>query len=547
MGPTVGLTLMRQVNALHYESPPNLRWTTRNYSEALPGVPTPLSWSFWQEATERGAWYAFGATGLFSRREISTMRAEGTMPSALFFGRYAGNLDLLSQAVARTPGQDPAAFERDFFGVVDPAAAARKSRRRAVFAIVGGLRTVRRTRTLVEERYPRARTDWANLVARLPDAGLDEARAALRHAREGFASVMEVHGFTSQLAQRSYHQLARVCASLGEPGSEMTLSSGDGHLEEVGLAQDLWACAHGDLDIAVFLDRHGYHGPSEGELSSHSWREQPEPVLALLDTYRSGELDNPSEILRRRRDQRCQLMADLGRRTNPLTKRRLVHLAARTAELMAARERGKASFLMMLDLGRAAARRIGAIWATDGVLESPDDVFYLTFDEVLQPPRTDLVDLVRERRELRSDYETTDVPPYWHGNPERLPLAVSDRPSSRLEGLGVSAGVAVGTARVITDPARVESPVGPDEILVARTTDPSWVTLFASAGGMVVDIGGAMSHAAIVARELGVPCVINTEVGTSVIPDGALVRLDGQTGVVEIVAHENDLDQGDST
>jgi pyruvate,water dikinase len=87
---------------------------------------------------------------------------------------------------------------------------------------------------------------------------------------------------------------------------------------------------------------------------------------------------------------------------------------------------------------------------------------------------------------------------------------------------------------VILDPAACDEPLDHDEILVARTTDPAWVSLFMTAAGLVIDIGGPLSHAAIIARSLGIPCVINTDDGTQRIPDGALLTIDGSDGTVEI-------------
>jgi pyruvate,water dikinase len=303
----------------------------------------------------------------------------------------------------------------------------------------------------------------------------------------------------------------------------------------------MWATAQGRTTLESFLAVHGYHGPGEGELSSYSWRERPEPLLANMQGYASSNFVSPADINHRQADERAQRTERLVRGLNGLKRRSVLKLINKTAGLMADRERGKASFLMMIDLGRAAGRRIGQLLTESGRIENPDDLFYLTFEEAMALPQGDLRSLVAQRRALRADYESTDIPAYWEGNPERLPITTNEPATvsatgSNIEGLGVSPGVIEGRARVITDPATAADPVGPDEILVAHATDPSWVTLFMCAGGMVVDMGGAMSHAAIVARELGVPCVINTGNGTSLIPDGATIRIDGTTGTVEILA-----------
>ena len=103
-----------------------------------------------------------------------------------------------------------------------------------------------------------------------------------------------------------------------------------------------------------------------------------------------------------------------------------------------------------------------------------------------------------------------------------------------MTGVAASPGVVTGRARVVVDPATTELDEG--DILVCETTDPSWVTLFLVAGAVVTDYGGLLSHGPIVARELGIPCVCGTEVGSRRIRDGQLIRVDGGAGTVEIIA-----------
>ena len=165
----------------------------------------------------------------------------------------------------------------------------------------------------------------------------------------------------------------------------------------------------------------------------------------------------------------------------------------------------------------------------------PDDVFHLVADEFVTGRAPDLRARVAYRKELAAGYETFDLPVLFVGDPSPMPL--TDAASSEvvaIEGLGVSPGVVEGVARVIVDPA-ASDPLEPGEILVCSATDPSWVGHFLVAAALVIDVGGPMSHGAIVARELGVPCVINTVVGTSSIRTGDTVRIDGGAGTVEIV------------
>jgi pyruvate,water dikinase len=200
----------------------------------------------------------------------------------------------------------------------------------------------------------------------------------------------------------------------------------------------------------------------------------------------------------------------------------------------------KVGFMQAFDALRALSRRAGVLLAENGTFDGPDDVFYVTRDELLTGVPRDIRDIIPLRREKRAEYLQYRLPEVWTGEP--IPTVVGDGSSSsdrptRLSGLGVSSGVVEGVARVIDDPSFAE--VEPDEILVSSTTDPSWASIMFISSALVVDIGGAMSHAAVVARELGIPCVVATGNGTELIRSGDRVRVDGHTGTVEILDRAN--------
>jgi pyruvate,water dikinase len=198
--------------------------------------------------------------------------------------------------------------------------------------------------------------------------------------------------------------------------------------------------------------------------------------------------------------------------------------------------------LQSLDVARAAARAIGRDLASSGGLAEADDIFHLTLAEALNPP-ADAQQIVAVRRVQREAHARARVPELWRGDVDQAtPLA--DLPSARIpavpdaepvviSGVGVSAGVAEGIARVVGDPSFAD--VEPDEVLVAPTTDPSWSSIMFISAALVVDIGGPLSHAAVVARELGIPCVVNTRSGTRELRTGDRVRVDGGSGRIEIL------------
>jgi pyruvate,water dikinase len=209
--------------------------------------------------------------------------------------------------------------------------------------------------------------------------------------------------------------------------------------------------------------------------------------------------------------------------------------------LIPMRELGKAAFLQALDASRCAARVLGARLAEAGYLAEAEDVFFLTYDELIAGVDSPVHELVAARREDHRRYGESTLPPAWTGNPvpERTEPAAEDPGTAprgdvitAIEGIPICGDTVTGVARVVTDPR--DADLEPGEILVCRTTDPSWTPLFLVASALVIDTGGAMSHGAIVARELGITCVVNTGSGTRDIPDGATVTVDGRTGRVTL-------------
>ncbi len=148
--------------------------------------------------------------------------------------------------------------------------------------------------------------------------------------------------------------------------------------------------------------------------------------------------------------------------------------------------------------------------------------------------------LIDERRARRAFLQAR-TPPFWFEHrqppPESWPLrdaaAVPDGSRRVLTGMGVCPGIASGRARVVIDPADPRE-LGADDVLIAPITDPAWTPLFLAVAGVVVDVGAQQSHAAIVARELGIPAVVSVTDASRTIPDGALVTVNGTTGEVTV-------------
>jgi pyruvate,water dikinase len=171
------------------------------------------------------------------------------------------------------------------------------------------------------------------------------------------------------------------------------------------------------------------------------------------------------------------------------------------------------------------------------VLREKEDIFYLTFAELHNVVRTNHVDdqLISGRKDAFRSYQALTPPRVLTSDGEAITGAYrrDDVPAGALIGLPVSAGTVEGRARVILDMARAD--LEPGDILVTAYTDPSWTPLFVAIAGLVTEVGGLMTHGAVIAREYGLPAVVGVVDATRLIPDGQRIRVHGTGGYVEIL------------
>ena len=171
------------------------------------------------------------------------------------------------------------------------------------------------------------------------------------------------------------------------------------------------------------------------------------------------------------------------------------------------------------------------------VLREREDIFYLTFAELHDVVRTDQVDdqLIRQRKDAFRSYQALTPPRVLTSDGEVVTGTYrrADVPADALTGLPVSAGTVEGRARVILDMAEADLEAG--DILVTAYTDPSWTPAFVAIKGLVTEVGGLMTHGAVIAREYGLPAVVGVVDATRLIPDGQRIRVHGTDGYVEIL------------
>jgi phosphohistidine swiveling domain-containing protein len=300
-------------------------------------------------------------------------------------------------------------------------------------------------------------------------------------------------------------------------------------------------------EVRAFLDEHGHLGQSFDDLPLASWGEEPALLLAEI----AKRLDSPPENAEARRSRLAHEADELAEGVRARLADRLDELEQFDRILQAARRIGPITEIHNYWIDRKAqaqvrrlALRAGARLVRDGVLDRSEDLFYLDRAEVaellLDP--ADRRALVSERRDAHERWRRF-VPPHVVGKAPDPPSGPADRfDGARIEstdadvlrGTGASAGQARGTARIILSSAEFDR-VQRGDIIVCPSSNPSWVPVFTIAAGLVTNTGGVLSHAAVVAREFGLPAVVGAAGATTRISNGQQLEIDGTAGTVRIL------------
>jgi len=363
----------------------------------------------------------------------------------------------------------------------------------------------------------------------------------------------------------------RLLGSDAQPGDLSTVLRGLPHNVTTEMDLDLWSVAtaiRADEDAAAavrggssaelaeryrtgtlprvlqnrlrgFLDRYGHRAVAEIDVGVPRWAEDPTHVLGVLGNYlRLDDLDRaPDALFARGAAQAESMVAALterARRRGRL-RGRVVGLALdRARQLAGVRELPKFDIVVVLAQTRHVLLSIGEELAAEGLLARADDVFFIDLSEVAAAlDGRDLRDVVAGRRAgYDREMSRRHVPRVLlsDGTEPEARSGITPAADGALVGTAASAGTATAPARVVLDPASAY--LAPGEILVAPSTDPGWTPLFLTAGGLVMEMGGANSHGAVVAREYGIPAVVGVPAATSRITTGQQLTVDGTHGLV---------------
>ncbi|GAA4030234.1 rifamycin-inactivating phosphotransferase [Streptomyces plumbiresistens] len=318
-------------------------------------------------------------------------------------------------------------------------------------------------------------------------------------------------------------------------------------VEEEGFLGELAKLAGGTEArdaIETYLDRYGMRCVGEIDITRPRWRERPTTLVpVILDNVRNFEpgaaqrrFEQGRQEARKKEQEvlsRLRALPD-GEHKADETKR----MIDRVRTFIGYRECPKYAIVSRYFVYKQALLEEAERLVQANVLPEKEDIFYLTFQELHDVVRSNQVDdqLIQQRKDAFRAYHALTPPRVLTSDGEAVTGAYrrDDVPAGALIGLPVSAGTIEGRARVILDMAEAELEAG--DILVTTSTDPSWSPLFVGIAGLVTEVGGLMTHGAVIAREYGLPAVVGVEHASRLIRDGQRIRVHGTEGYVEILS-----------
>ncbi|MFN0025770.1 MAG: PEP-utilizing enzyme [Acidimicrobiales bacterium] len=565
-------------------------YTRANIGEVFPDPVVPFTYSFGFKSehglggAEMGFRDAFLRIGAFEEHEFPP-------DEPLFLGVTGGYGYLNATAMRvfghRAPGMSAADIDASFFGAAPgvPDFVVKDSFDRPdltgkIGATFGWVLTTTSLDDVAEdERIMNAlragRADLASLTDR-------ELIGQMWHNFDThFRRLFGQHIYITFLATLPVGIITGVCQAVGRPDAIMALIAGLGDVESAAPALAMWELgrqvaaspalgaafdrgvkgldqrlrveatntelARFVADFDAFLFDHGSRGPNEWEGRSPTWETQPDLALAAIDRMRLAPPSAaPVGLQAERATQRQALGQEIAAMlaADPATQGQFQAALQAATVFLPGRERTKTNCVKLIQESRMLLREFGRRMVAAGHFPRIESFGMLTrdeFDRVLDDP-TGWYGTLVEREKLYEEVSALQEPFLFSGDPPpmssypRRDSVVIDRLAAGavLQGMPGCPGKAVGRARIVLD-SHDPGSLAAGDVLVAPITDPSWTPLFVAAAAVIVDVGAPLSHAIIVSRELGIPCVVSVTGATRSIPDGALVEVDGNTGQVTIL------------
>ncbi len=561
-----------------------LIWNCANTREVLPSVATPLSQQVLRRVIDYGARQFMADAGVIvETKELFT---------DFHHGRLYLNINFLMDTASKIPGRTPRnvaatlGFEDmdlvvEYLGV-DPDRTTSLNLK-TIKPMFGTIKFLLRMPGLVRRRMPQIRADLERLTAEVERAEDEKGLMDLLHQIEKTTlDAAWLHGGVGNFSLGMWESLERIVAKyFDQAETQELLSDMTGGLEgmitaEISLAvRDLALLAEQDQQIREaflqdnplevlrglrernpahsffrawdeFMLKYGHRTFDELELIHPRWHQDPTYLARVIRGYLRHPAGPPKGVMSRREARRQKAIATVKARLSWLDKIPFNFLLDIVQFYSVQRENTKDLWMLGFYGIRSVHVALARRWVERGWLEKEEDVFFLRPEEIEQVVAgglegSELGPVVQERR-AEYAYNQSLSPPetiidYWEPTESAAAVeAVEEEVGhATLSGLACSGGQVTGTARVILDPVVGANRLSPGDIIVTVQTDPMWTTLFLHAGAVVTERGGILSHAAIVAREFGIPAVVGVEGATRRIADGLTIVVDGTAGTVEVL------------
>lgn len=550
-------------------------WTVTNGGEILPGVLSPFVATLYNDIDARGLRELMATYPTGKRVKIFKP------PVGNFFGIVAGRLALnVGFSVAAMSCLDPdiaAAMAGQFFQGSDDAVrllvSAPADEVEAALAVATAQREAAERESLdTQQDLYEERLSSRSLLDR--DLSLKAAWRRLHELLDEVGVVLNRHLMVSTAAGEMQVRLAGVIAAGGgDPNTIVGLCSGLGNVESSKPAIALYDLAQvarrqptvrnaieaGDMDRIraamddndrlweVFIDefdefihRYGFRVQGEADPTVPDWGDDPTFVISQVKSMMALKpSESPAAHIKRASASRQKLEKAVRASLAPELREMYDSALVQAQRFTALRELTKAVWVLSTRRLRPPLLAIADGLVDAGHLKRADDYVYCTYREVEQMAKgkevPNLAAAIVRRKRQRAKADDYTLPNSWVGDVVPAPKPAAASKATTLTGMGVSAGSATGTARIILNTeAAFARDIEPGDILVAPFTDTPWTPLFIPAAAVVVETGGMLSHAATVAREFGIPCVVLVEDATRIIRDGDTVTVDGATGTITI-------------
>jgi pyruvate,water dikinase len=544
-------------------------WSRANAAETIPGYTTYLS----RVPENKPDDIVLGLLPLLERFGIKE-NPETLRFKEYIYGYVYLNMTVVSRVLGKIPGLSPEILYQSLGHTTEKEAPAPTLGVSAVVSLLPGTVRVIHFFLNLPKKAHQVIPYSVKLIEdirqkNVEELSLEELEELIWDMYERNSHVFQVHAVTALAVFALFGIVQKMVARAGEKGMEHMLTAGLDGMSSSQLGVQMWklaACAQQWPDVAdlirskkenalyelksseegtafvrefdAFIRKYGDRCSRELELSTPRWEENPQFVLSMVAHYLDSPVD-PLETMKAQKRMRVKAEQQIYKKMNFFERLIFRILLKKTEQYIVTRENLKTTWMRGISALKTLYMAIAAHLVEKGILACTDDIFYLKMTEVSdiitgRLKKEEFTNWIPERREEKEECEHIQMPEVIIGNPPPIEeLTYTGEPEDTLEGKGCSPGVITGRAAVLCDAAECGE-FHQGDILVAPVTDPGWSPLFVTAGGLVMELGGTLSHGVIIAREYGIPAVVGVKHATQIIRTGDIITVDGNTGLVQV-------------